>query len=995
MVPTAEATLADDGDATLSANPPPNAWRVEVFRRAAIGDPEGAQLAAAMDELGLARPTELRVAKGYLLAPGYARERIEEIAHQVLADPVVNEVRVLAPRTAPRPGPQRVLVMPRPGVTDPVAHTLDDLLVRTGHTPPSGAPGVATYRVFELRGSITRAELGQLAARLLANETIEVVRIAREDLPYGEPFARAPRGRVEVALLALSDEQLVRLSRDGQLSLSLAEMRAIQTHFAELGREPSACELETLAQTWSEHCKHKTFTGLIDFTPPEGGAERRIDNLLKSTIARATHELARPWCVSVFEDNAGIVAFDQGFDLAIKVETHNHPSAIDPYGGAGTGIGGVIRDVLGAGLGARPIANTDAFFVGPPDLPKERVPRGTLHPRRILRGVVAGVRDYGNRMGIPTVAGGVWFDEGYVANPLVYAGTLGILPHAAATKEVRPGDVIVSVGGRTGRDGIHGATFSSVELSEHSETVSSSAVQIGDPITEKRTLDCLLAARERGLYRAVTDCGAGGYSSAVGEMGEHTGAEVELAEVRLKYPGLASHEVWISEAQERMVLAVPPEHLAELVSLFASEDAEATVLGRFTDTRRLVVKDRGEFVAELDMAFLHKGNPRPLRQARWERPSIPDPGCPTPPDGFACTLLALLAAPEVASKEWIVRQYDHEVQGNSVVKPLVGVHGDAPSDAAVLQPLPSSQKGVAIACGASTRFGALNPYAMALAVIDEALRNAVAVGADPARTALLDNFSWGNCDKPDRLGALVLAAEGCYDAAKAFGTPFVSGKDSLNNEYRVGDETLSIPPTLLITALALVPDVARCVTMDAKAAGNRVYLVGTTRPELGGSLYHQHAAGRGAAPLGGTVPRVDLARAPRVLAALHAAIHAGTVASCHDLSEGGLAVAAAEMSLGGDLGLALDLARIPAAPDPAGWDADGWRLFSESTTRFLVEVAPAQAAAFEHHLQGLPCADIGKVQATELLSVRGTAGRPVLEVPVEELRRAFHSAFQG
>ncbi len=995
MVPMAEATQLDEGDATLAVPPAPDAWRVEVFRRATIGDPLGAALAAALPELGLARPAELRVAKGYLLAPGYTRAGVEEIARAVLADPVVDEVRVLAPRTAPRAGPaQRVLVMPRPGVMDPVAHTLEDLLVRTRRTPPEGVPAVATYRIYELRGeprrAYTREDLALLAARLLANETIDVVRIAREDLPYGEPFPQAQRGRVEVALRALSDEQLVALSRDGQLSLNLAEMRAIQAHFAGLGREPSACELETLAQTWSEHCKHKTLTGLIEFTPPGGGAPRRIDNLLKSTIARATHELARPWCVSVFEDNAGIVAFDQGFDLAIKVETHNHPSAIDPYGGAGTGIGGVIRDVLGAGRGARPIANTDAFFVGPPDLPKERLPRGTMHPRRILRGVVAGVRDYGNRMGIPTISGGVWFDEGYVANPLVYAGTLGILPHGDAFKEVRPGDVIVSVGGRTGRDGIHGATFSSVELSEHSETVSSSAVQIGDPITEKRTLDCLLAARDRGLYRALTDCGAGGYSSAVGEMGERTGAEVELSSVRLKYPGLASHEVWISEAQERMVLAVPPEHLAELVALFASEDVEATVLGRFTDSKRLVVKDRGEIVAELDMGFLHKGNPRPLRTARWEPPRLPDPGCPVPPEGFARTLLALLAAPEVASKEWIVRQYDHEVQGNSVVKPLLGVHGDAPSDAAVLQPLPDSRMGAVLACGASTRYGALDPHAMALCVIDEALRNAVAVGADPARIAILDNFSWGNCDKPDRLGALVLAAEGCYDAAKAFGTPFVSGKDSLNNEYRVGDETLSIPPTLLITALALVPDVAGCVTMDAKQAGNRIYLVGETRAELGGSLHH-HLAGR----RGGTVPRVDLARAPRLFAALHAAMRAGCVASCHDLSEGGLAVAAAEMAFGGGLGLTLELARMPAGPEPGGSDPDAWRLFSESATRFLVEVQPARAADFERHLAGLPCAAIGAVQAQPVLALRGVAGRPLLELPLEELRRAFHSAFQG
>jgi phosphoribosylformylglycinamidine synthase len=473
-------------------------------------------------------------------------------------------------------------------------------------------------------------------------------------------------------------------------------------------------------------------------------------------------------------------------------------------------------------------------------------------------------------------------------------------------------------------------------------------------------------------------------------MGEGTGAEVELERVRLKYPGLASHEIWISEAQERMVLAVPPEHVDALVALCASEDVEATVLGRFTDTRRLVVKDRGEVVGDLDMGFLHHGLPRPVRAARWERPALPDPGCSAPRAGHGELLLRLLAAPEVASKEWIVRQYDHEVQGASVVKPLVGVRGDAPSDAAVLQPLASSRRGVALGLGASTRFGVLDPYRMALAVIDEALRNVVAVGADPARVAILDNFSWGNCEKPDRLGALVLAAEGCYDAAKAFGTPFVSGKDSLNNEYRVGDETLSIPPTLLITAMGIVPDVARCATMDAKAAGNRVYLVGETGPELGGSLYH-HLSGR----TGGEVPRVDLARAPRILAALHAAIARGLVASCHDLSEGGLAVAAAETALGGGLGLALELARVPAAPLPAGWDADACLLYSESPTRFLVEVAPAHAAAFERALGGLPCAAIGEVRAEPALAVRGRSGESLLEVPVETLARAFHGGFHG
>jgi len=991
MAPTAEASK----DRSLSPEGPvreaPEAWRIEVFRRASMGDPEGEHVAAALAELGLERPRAVRVAKGYLLSPTYARAAVEGIAGGILGDPVVNELAVRAPRAAveARAGVRRVLVMPRPGVMDPVARTVEDLLVRTGRVPERGTPGVGTFRVIEITAGAAADELALAAARLFANETIEVVRIGREDLPYGERFPAAERGRVVVPLRGLSEPELVRLSRTGELSLSAAEMRAIQQHYERLGREPSACELETLAQTWSEHCKHKTFTGLIDFTPPEGGPVRRIDNLLKTTIARATHELARPWCVSVFKDNAGIVAFDQGFDLCIKVETHNHPSAIDPYGGAGTGIGGVIRDVLGAGRGARPIANTDAFFVGPPDLPKERVPKGTLHPRRILRGVVAGVRDYGNRMGIPTVSGGVWFDEGYVANPLVYAGTVGLLPHAAATKEVRAGDVIVAVGGRTGRDGIHGATFSSIELSEHSETVSSSAVQIGDPITEKRLLDCLIQARDRGLYRAVTDCGAGGYSSAVGEMGEHTGAEVELDAVRLKYPGLASHEVWISEAQERMVLAVPPEHVDALMALFAAEDVEGEILGRFTDTRALVVKDRGEVVAELDMAFLHGGNPRPLRQAHFRPPRHPDPGCPAPAD-HGKALLALLAAPEVASKEWIVRQYDHEVQGRSVVKPLVGVHGDAPSDAAVLQPLPQSRMGAALACGASARYGVLDPYAMALCSIDEALRNAVAVGADPARAALLDNFSWGNCEMPDRLGALVLAAQACYDGAKAFGAPFVSGKDSLNNEYRVGERTLAIPPTLLVTALALVPDVARCVTMDLKAAGNRVYALGRTASELGGSLYLSQ---RGLA--GGRVPAVDLERAPRLFAALHRAIQAGHVASCHDLSEGGLAVAAAEMAFAGELGLALDLALLPCEPTPAGWDEHAWRLYAESCSRFLVEVPAARARDFEALFAGLPLAAVGEVRREPRLVVRGLGGATVIDLGLSELRAAFHSAFQG
>jgi phosphoribosylformylglycinamidine synthase len=974
----------------------PDAWRVEVFRREAIDDPQGNQLLGALAELGTPPVVRARTGRGFLLPPTLARATVERVAAELFADPVLDDLRIVAPRAEPEPRPagvQRILVARKPGVMDPVALTVQRALWRAGLVPEARQDDflVSTFRAWELAGRerLPREVLLEIGRRVLANETIEDLAIEEEGLAFGRPPAPKRHGVVRVPLLDADDARLAEISREGALSLNLVEMRAIQAHYRARKREPTAAELETLAQTWSEHCKHKTFTGAVEMDGV------RIDNLLKETIKAATLELAKPWCVSVFHDNAGVVEFDQGWDVCFKVETHNHPSAIDPYGGAGTGVGGVVRDVLGVGLGAHPIANTDAFFVGPPDLPARDVPKGSMHPRRILRGVVAGVRDYGNRMGIPTVNGGVWFDAAYTANPLVYCGTVGLMPHWAATKEVRAGDLIVVAGGRTGRDGIHGATFSSVELSEHSETVSSAAVQIGDAITEKRVLDALMQARDRKLYRAITDCGAGGLSSAVGEMAEGHGAEVDLERVPLKYPGLQPEEIWISEAQERMVLAVPPGSLAELAALFAAEDVEATVIGRFTDTGRLVLRHAGEVVGDLDLAFLHAGTPKPTRQAAWTPPALPDPGCPAPKD-HAATLLALLRSPDVASKEWIVRQYDHEVQGRSVLGPMVGARSDGPGDAAVLQPLASSTKGVAIGCGASPRYGRLDPGAMAEAVIDEALRNVVAVGGDPDRTAILDNFSWGNCDKPDRLGALVLAAQGCKRAALAYGTPFISGKDSLNNEYRVGDTTLAIPPTLLVSALAVVPDVARTVSMDLKRPGGALYLVGTTRAELGGSHY-LGLSGRE----GGRVPRPDLARAPELLRRLHAALRGGLVRACHDLSEGGLAVAAAEMAFAGDLGCALDLARVEWAPfagekTPASaLDPDSVKLYAESCTRFLVEVAEGTETRFEERWSGLPCTRVGKVTAERRLAIRGTNGNLLVDLDLEELRRAHQGGFQG
>ncbi len=970
-----------------------DAWRIEVFRKSAHDDPEGRRAEAALCELGWnTAQNSVRVGKGYLLSAHLRAEQVERIARELLVDPVLEEARIVAPRVATPPAPagvHRLLVMRRPGVMDPTAVTVERTLARASFAKLPNAERVRalTFTAYELRLALDTAALASAARQLFANEVIEELLVDREDLHFDFPQASSERSDGAVQLLHASDEELLRISRHGGLSLSLEEMRAIVAHYREVGREPSVCELETLAQTWSEHCKHKTFAGLIEFTSPAG--VELIDNLLKQTIKKATVELARPWCVSVFSDNAGIVEFDAGFDICVKVETHNHPSAIDPYGGAGTGIGGVIRDILGVGMGARPIANSDAFFVGPLDLPEEKLPKGCMHPRRILRGVVAGVRDYGNRMGIPTVNGGVWVHPDYVGNPLVYAGTVGLIPHGMAFKKVSPGEKIVVLGGRTGRDGIHGATFSSIELHDESAMISSAAVQIGDPITEKRVQDALLRARDEGLYSALTDCGAGGLSSAVGEMGADCGARVCLDLVPLKYPGLTPAEIWISEAQERMVLAVPTDKVPRLLELCAAEDVDATVIGEFTDTNRLVLECRGAIVADLEMHFLHEGTPRPLRKAHWSPMRLEDPGAP------ACTdhrsmLLTLLARPNIASKEWIVRQYDHEVQGRSVLKPLVGVKDDGPGDAAVLQPLENSRRGLAIGCGANPGQGALDPWAMASASIDEALRNVVAVGGDPARVAILDNFSWGNCQRPENLGALVEASRACYATAKAFGTPFISGKDSLNNEYRLGDETIVIPPTLYVTAVAIVPDISTAVSMDLKEAGNALYQIGMTHAELGASQYSAQL-GLG----GGRVPRPDLALAPRRLAALHRAMAEGWVRACHDLSEGGLAVALAEMAFAGGLGATVDLSRSLCAQLPPGYDPLATRLYSESCTRFMVEVRPRHSEAFENLLADHDCARIGTVSELPRLEIRSAANTVLIDVAIEELRAAHQGGFRG
>ena len=930
--------------------------RVTIRTRPGLIDSRGEGVKKDARDIGVESITNVTVSDVYLFEGSISDEDIRAIAGELLCDHVTREF--LIDRVPDEEG-NVIEVSYNHGVMDPVEASLYKALADMGISSVTAAK---TMKHYVLTGDLTTSEISLVTDKLLENKIIQHVALPDENpFPHVKPVEGARR--IEVEFLSLGDEELEKLSGDNFLSLNLEEMKTLQEYYRGIGRNPTDVELETFAQTWSEHCVHKTFRGIINYNG------ETIDNLLKTTIVQATRDIDHDMCVSVFVDNAGVIRFDETDNVCFKVETHNFPSSLEPYGGAGTGIGGVIRDVLGTGLGAKPVINTDIFCFAPPDMKLDELPPGTLHPRRIMKGVVSGVRDYGNRMGIPTINGSVSFDRRYVGNPLVYCGTVGIMPKECSFKKVSDGDVIVLIGGRTGRDGIHGATLSSTEVTEESETTSSHAVQIGNAIEEKKMTDTLLVARDRGLYSALTDCGAGGLSSAVGEMGRETGAVVDLEKVPLKYEGLQYWEIWISEAQERMVLAVPPDKVEELLAVFESENVETTVIGTFTGNGTLTLRYRGVIVGEFDCDFLHGGVPRLLRNATWEPKSFPEPDFSCP-DDLGEPLKKILSAWNIASKEWVVRQYDHEVQGGSVVKPLTGAANDGPSDASVIRPKLGSDRGLAIANGINVKYGDIDPYYMALSVLDEALRQITAVGGDIGKTVLLDNFAWGNTTIPDRLGDLVRAAQGCYDGAVGFGTPFISGKDSLRNEFKYADKVIRIPPTLLISALCVMEDVTKVVTMDFKRPGNMIGIVGLTKDELGGSQYFDING-----YIGTSVPSVDVETARATMQALHRAMEEGLIVACHDCSDGGIGVALAEMAFAGENGAEIDLDRVPAVP---GLRED-YLLFSESNSRFIIEVSPKNVERVSEYLNDVPFAVVGETRADARLVVRGTRGTLVDE----------------
>ncbi|MEA3253573.1 MAG: phosphoribosylformylglycinamidine synthase subunit PurL, partial [Chloroflexota bacterium] len=902
--------------------------KIEVYLKSNLPDARGLGLTRGTHDLGISTVSHIRLMDIYWLDAELSDDRVETICRDLLADPVTQEYKYdhAGKEDSSDVRHHVIEVAYNAGVADPAEATIMKAVQDLGIDE---VRAVRTGTRYIIEGHLDERQLETICHRLLVNPIIQHV-VEQESIIFPEnPQYRFKLDHIDILG---ADEAGLATTRK-HFGFADGEFQAIINYFKRQSRNPTDAELETLAQTWSEHCAHKTFKGKIKF------GDATIDNLLKSTIIKATEELNKPWCLSVFEDNAGVIAFDNRYALCFKVETHNHPSAVEPYGGAATGIGGVIRDILGTGLSARPILNTDVFCFAPPDFPYEKLPQGVLHPRRVFKGVRAGVADYANRLGIPTPNGAIVFDERYLANPVVACGTVGLMPQELSPiGKQHSGDLVVLVGGKTGRDGIHGVTFASEQLTEESASVSYSSVQIGNPIVEKKVIDSLLQARDRGLYTRTTDCGGGGLSSAVGEMAAETGVRVYLDKVPLKYSGLSYAEIWISESQERMILAVPPERIEELLSLFASESVEACVIGEFSDDRRLKLFYQGTLVCDLDMEFLHHGRPQSLLEAAWKQPEFAEPGFACPQD-LGKDLLQILGSWNVCSKEWVIRQYDHEVQGSSVLKPLVGEDNDGPSDAAIIKPLSDSEKGVIISNGINPKYGDIDPYWMAASAVDEALRQIIAVGGNLKRVALLDNFVWGNTNRPEILGALVRAAQACYDMATVYGTPFISGKDSLNNEFEWEGRIISIPHTLLISAISVMEDVNQAISMDFKQAGDLIYLIGSTSNELGGSEYLK---ARGFT--GNKVPRVNAPMAKELMDKLSKASEKGIVSACHDLSEGGLGIAIAEMAFAGGIGARINLKAVPLG-EPI--DRDDLILFSESNSRFLVEIAPECRGEFE------------------------------------------------
>lgn len=985
--------------------------RIELGLRPQVTDTVGRNVQAKiLESLGLTVDS-VQLVKVFTV-DGLSDEQLNTVLKEgALHDPIVQEASL-----EPIKGSADFFLEVgfRPGVTDNEGRTASETIAIVLGIKERRSVAVYVSNQYRICGNVSRADVEHIGRDLLANELIQRFSIkSREEweaAPGFTPAAAQVLGKANsevqiIELSTMSDDELMAYSRAHTLALGLTEMCMIRDHFsnAEVAKEraaynlpanPTDAELEALAQTWSEHCKHKIFSANVDYKNNENGTACKINSLYKTFIQGSTKQLRarmgkKDFCHSVFKDNAGVIDFNETHDVCIKVETHNSPSALDPYGGALTGIVGVNRDPMGTGMGANMVCNTDVFCFASPFYEGEMPPR-LLHPRRVLEGVREGVEHGGNKSGVPTVNGSIVFHERYLGKPLVYCGTVGMIPKKingkpGYEKSALVGDHIIMAGGRIGADGIHGATFSSEELHEGSPAT---AVQIGDPITQRKMYDFIMRARDKGLYNAITDNGAGGLSSSVGEMAQDTnGCRVDISRAPLKYDGLRPWEILLSEAQERMTLAVPPASLAEFLQLAKEMDVEVTDLGEFTDTGMFHVCYGDKPVTFVDMEFLHDGVPQLQLDAVWERPEHVEQKISVCDGEQGALLKTMLGRLNICSKEYVVRQYDHEVKGGSVIKPMVGVLRDGPSDAGVMRPILSDEAGIVLSHGICPKFSDLDAYWMMANAVDEAVRNAVAVGGDIRHMAGVDNFCW--CDPvqsektPDgryKMAQLVRANQALAHYCLAYGVPCISGKDSMKNDYSGGGVKISIPPTVLFSIMGVIKNVNHTCTSDFKNAGDAIYLLGHSYCELGGSELADELK-----LAGGYVPQVDAVSARNRYLALHDAIGAGLVNAAHDLSDGGLAVAFAEMALAGRIGASLNLDAVSAV---AGMNASEL-LYTESASRLLVTVPEQHTAQFEELFKNAGvCARVGSVVDSGAMRVR-SGDSLLINENIEELAQAF------
>ncbi|PIP13552.1 MAG: phosphoribosylformylglycinamidine synthase subunit PurL [bacterium (Candidatus Stahlbacteria) CG23_combo_of_CG06-09_8_20_14_all_34_7] len=915
--------------------------KVEVLAKTKEFDSMGINIAKDMITLGY-KIDCVRTSSVYIFENDIDRKFLEDILKDEITDDIYYDVEPALEETI------SIDIFAKSGVMDPVSETLSSYLKRSGFN--SGI--IRTGRRFYFYGT----------SKLNENEIIGYIR-NRYFNPliekHGKLHLLAGKSENQFKINEISlNCDLIELSRKMTLSLNIEEMKRIKDYFyIKKKRKPTDIELETIAQTWSEHCVHKTMKS------PYIYKGKKIKNLFKETIVRATEEINHEDAVSVFSDNAGIFKFDEFNNVCFKVETHNHPSALEPYGGAGTGTGGVIRDIIGTGLSAKPIANTDVFCIGDFNYKIE----GVIEPEEILKGVVLGVRDYGNRMGIPTVNGAVCFHPNYIGNPLVFCGSIGIMNTRNSFKKVYDKDMIVLIGGKTGKDGIHGATFSSVSLTDDSQDLSSGAVQIGNPIEEKKMLDAILEAD--GLFTAITDCGAGGLSSAVGEMGENTGAIVYLDRVPIKYDGLTYDEIWISESQERMVLSVNERNYEELKRIVEKHNTNIAHIGYFTGKDlKIIFKDK--VVLDIDMSFLHKGVPLPLKKSK------PYPNARESVYHIKAEIVdaafRVLSHPDVKSKEWIIRQYDHEVQSQTLIKPLGGDTQSGANDSAVISPIDKSERCLVVGCGINPRYGELNPMKMTYSVIDEAVRNVLCQGGDIKHAFMLDNFSWGNTNKETTLGGLIESCLACKDYSIKLKIPFISGKDSLNNFFMMKEKEIEIPPTLLISVIS-VTEKSRIRQSYFNSEESFVYIFGEkTKNELLGSVLFDIYKIRK-----GRMPFVNQNESLKTHIMLSNINKTDIVTSCHDISDGGLFTAIFEMSLGNHIGCDI---RIKTDITPIEF------LFSETQSRYLIQVNKDKQNDFEK-ICGSKAILIGETNKSDKLTFR--LNRATFKFRIKELEKVY------